>query len=279
MGQWLGTTLRITLGRSLGLSAVLGLGCAGDDVAASADGTTGDATSTGAGTNPSTGASTTPSTGAADTGSASSSGGADSDTSAGLTSTGMPGSTTSDGSTSAGSTSTDSGSTGASLCADAVPIADLDSAVAILVADKPPFDPTGGGMSSAGGEGGDGGGDGLGPDPDDLRIRLANVPLTCGDPDGDFACENFEKWRVSISVPSALVGVGSFDFSELNVGVSTIGPGMSPDDCPGGFGGGVDGTLVIESIGPGGVVGCLLDTDFGLFDVEGSFTADNCSDL
>ena len=40
-----------------------------------------------------------------------------------------------------------------------------------------------------------------------------------------------------------------------------------------------DGTIVIESIGPAGISGCLQGTDFFDFDASGSFTADNCSDI
>ena len=256
--------------RCILVAGLWALGCAGDDSSGDAGDTSGttsaDATSTGSSMNTTdagtTDAGTTESTG--------STGAADSETSVGTTVAEMTTSGTDDGTTST-STGRGSSTTGAGLCDDAAPIAGLDSAVAILIGDKPPDDPTGGGITSVGGSGG-------GPAPEDLRIRLSNAPLTCADPDGDFECENFEKWRVTITVPADLIGVGSFDFSDLIVAVSVIGPG-APPDCPGGGGGGFDGTLVIESIGPAGVVGCIQDSDNVFTDINGSFTADNCSDI
>ena len=167
-------------------------------------------------------------------------------------------------------------STGSAMCGPDV--IDLDSAVATLVGDEPePPDP-GGGSGSGGGSGGGG------PvvDPDTLRIRLSNyMTLTCGDPHGSFACnDDVAVWRLEIEVPPEMAAPGTYDLADLQVFAWTV------DMCDAGGGDGVGGggetsggTLTIDSIGPSGISGCLDGTTFTEFDANGSFNADNCSDL
>lgn len=183
------------------------------------------------------------------------------------------GSSSADGSSSGDDDGSDSGSTGAGLCT-ARPIGELDSAIAILVGDIPP--PSGGGGTTVGTVGSDTGNDGGGGVPDDsLRIELANVTLTCEDPYIDYSCGPMQKWNLSFTLPVEMQAPGTYDLAELNFGYSVVEPGVGKD-CAGGGGGGFGGTLIIDAIGPGGVIGCIDSPDLLDFDGNGSFEATMC---
>jgi hypothetical protein len=187
--------------------------------------------------------------------------------------------TTGPGTDTGPATDTEMGTTGASLCG--APIAELDSAVGILVGDYPPPPPTGGtgGTTVGTSDGGDGGG---GIPDDTMRLRFANSPLTCEDPYGDFECEAFDKWWLTIHIPVEMQAPGVYDLADFDLGFSVVGAGMPPT-CSGsgggdgGGGGGWDGQLIIEQLDAGGIVGCLDGTNFFDFDANGSFAATNCS--
>ncbi len=161
-----------------------------------------------------------------------------------------------------------SSTTGAFGC-KGLPIVDLDSAVAITYGDLPPI--KGGGMSTSGG------GDGGGVPDDTLSLRLSNSPLTCEAPRYDTSCGPQLKWSVTIGIPVEFQEPGEYSLGDLNLGYSFVGAGVG-EDCPGGGGGGFsDGTLIIESIGAAGLVGCIVDSSIPDLDANGTFTAEHCS--
>jgi hypothetical protein len=191
---------------------------------------------------------------------------------------------TSDGPATATGTATGgSESTGAGVTCGA-PIPGLAGAVGILVGDfpPPPPPPDGGTTVGTSASGGDGGG---GPADDTLRLRLGNYDLTCEDPYGSYECKAFDKWRLSIEIPADMQQPGVYDLADLDLSFSEIDAGVPPE-CGGGVGttsagdggggSGWEGQLVIESIGPAGIVGCIDGSMFIGFDANGSFDAAMC---
>ena len=186
-----------------------------------------------------------------------------------MNSTVSPESSSEDGSSSVGPTtggsSSGSTSTGSAFSCDGTPINGLNSAAATPYGDLPPV-------------GGSGTGSGGIPD-DALYIRLANVPVSCGDPYGDTDCEmGVNKWWVTIILPPDLQEPGEYSFDELTI----FSGGDDGTDCNGGgdstVGGETpEGTVTVESIDEKGVVACIETTDFPRLDANGTFTAVNCS--
>ncbi len=260
-------TMKLSLIPCVGLLVALA-GCPGDDSGGDDDGAN-DSGSTTATTMPTT---TTPQTSGpedssgtsvADSGSATDSG--TSATDSGATDSGA----TSSSGTDSGSGSGSSGGEG--LCADAVPIVGLAAALGWDdVDDFPEPPPIGGGDTST---------NGGGPPPpsDDMRLVLANYGLTCKDPYGSGECKAFDKWRLVIDIPLAMQQVGVYDLADFDVFYSEVTAG-NPPDCAGSSGtggGGMGGTLIIDSIGPNGVTGCIEDAQF-LSEANGAFDTTTC---
>ena len=249
---------------SLGLLVALA-GCPGDDSGGDDDGANDSgsttATSTPTTTTQTSGPEDSSGTTAADSGSATETGTPATDSGA-----------TDSGATDSGGSDSGSGSSGGqSLCGDAAPIVGLAAALGWDDVDTFPDPPPimGGDTSTSGG--------GPPPPSDDMRLVLANYGLTCEDPYGSGECKAFDKWRLVIDIPLAMQEVGVYDLSNFDVFYSEVGAG-NPPDCGGasGTGGsGMGGTLIIDSIGPNGVTGCIEDAQF-LSEANGAFDTTTC---
>jgi hypothetical protein len=242
--------MRLDYSLVLAVTISTGTGCgpktgAGDD---SDSGTSGETDSDGA----TSGQTTDPSESGSSSGGTTGVGATTGTTGVGATtgSTGVGGSTGSSG----GSTG---GTTGGVLtnCQGVEGIPGMDSAVSMLVGDLP-F-PTGG----------------FGSDTN-LYIHLSNQELTCQDPMGAVGCEDtVMKWFVTMILPPAMQSPGEYTFEDLGVF-------YNQDDgvcvMTSGGGGQPTGTVYIDQIGPGGVVGCIDTGDLFGFDPNGLFSTQGC---
>lgn len=176
---------------------------------------------------------------------------------------GSSGGATSGSSTSGGSSS----STGSIAACGETQIVGADSAVAVRYGDLPPIGMTGSTTVGA-------------IDEDALWLRIASFPVDCKDPRGDSQCEQgVEKWHINMAIPVELQMPGEYSFEDLGVFmVASDGMcGGAMSSTSGGGGGTPEGTVFIDSIGPDGIVGCIVTDDKNGFDPNGSFEAVHCS--
>jgi hypothetical protein len=154
-----------------------------------------------------------------------------------------------------------SGGAGASMPTPTAP-----AAIAILASQMDQ------GTGGAGGSGTSGSGGGTTVDPNTLYLELGTPAPTCAVPTPVLPCG--DSFGVFIGLPPALQQVGTIPLStpSLNSFASESGPlnepSAGPDDCPGGGGSFITGTLDIESIDATQVVFRLSGT--GAFDLNGS---------
>jgi len=127
------------------------------------------------------------------------------------------------------------------------------------------------GETDTGGSGG--GDDGPGPfgDPESIFVSIGNGNDSCEDPWADWTCG---QWSVGFTLPADVVP-GSYALADLNGSQSATGPDEGGGDCWGG-GGSLEGTLVIESIDEGVIVGHIEDAVSFDFDANISFSAPFC---
>lgn len=117
-------------------------------------------------------------------------------------------------------------------------------------------------------------GSGGGPDDDALLVKVTTSNDSCEDPNATDPCDS---WAVSFTLAPEQQVPGSYDlFNDVNA----LGVESGTDDSSGmcSFGGGtVEGTVVIESISPTGVVGRFENTDTPIdIDLDFSFVAPRC---
>ena len=141
--------------------------------------------------------------------------------------------------------------------------------IAILHGELPDIDV--GGEDTGAGSGTDG--DSLFPDDALLVIIDNDGSATCGDPWGASECGG--NWSISFTLLAEQQVPGSYELFELNGFSSFMDVPYPEGDCAGG-GGTLDGTLVIESIDEGTVVGHIENAEAWDFDANVSFAVPRC---
>ncbi len=127
------------------------------------------------------------------------------------------------------------------------------------------------GETDTGGSGGGDGGPGPFGDPESIFVSIGNGNDSCANPWGDWTCG---QWSVGFTLPADVVP-GSYALAELNGSQSATGPDEGGGECWGG-GGSLEGTLVIESIDDGTIVGHIEDAVSFDFDANIAFSAVIC---
>jgi hypothetical protein len=134
-------------------------------------------------------------------------------------------------------------------------------------------DPGSGGSSSSASSSSSSGG----VDPNTLYLALGNQGVTCADPTS-LPCGGY--FGVTIGVPPALVQVGSLPLSTPGLISDYFESGSGdPNDCPGGSGSFLDGTLTISAVETATVSFSLSGTqafDLAVGSADGSYVATVC---
>ncbi len=159
-------------------------------------------------------------------------------------------------------------------------------ALAVLASEMTWWDQTDGDVGSSGNTTSGSGGNGV--DPNMLYIEIANYGQQCGvAPISD--CSQGTTWQVSIGIPPALQVPGVLQLSNESListqngtGSNGSNPGGS-EDCWGGGGSFIDGTLEIVSIDATQVVVRLSGTSVDILpesvSADGDYTVPRCSAL
>jgi len=116
-------------------------------------------------------------------------------------------------------------------------------------------------------------------DPNTLYLKISNQGLLCSEPNIEFECGPDVAWEVSISIPPALQKVGVIPLSDTSLisYFSDSGPNIdAPQDCWGGGGSFIDGTLEITNIDATSVSFTLSNTTSFDFNADGSYVAPLC---
>ena len=152
---------------------------------------------------------------------------------------------------------------------DTTGVAGEADGIALLHGELPDIDV--GGDDTGAGSGTDGGS--LFPDDALLVIIDNDDSATCGDPWGPSECGG--NWSISFTLLAEQQVPGTYELFELNGSSSFLDEPHPEGDCAGG-GGTLDGTLIIESIDEGTVVGHIENAEAWDFDANVSFVVPRC---